>query len=205
MKKNLLFMTMLFGVLFLLPISAKALTGTVTIECAKSSISAGESTTCTIYATPSDGNSTGIGGKYTVTDGLSISKFELKNGAITDVNTDESSFDYVLNDETNSKYAFGVITVTAKSDATVSEQTISLTDLNIYDDAANPNKIALDNATTKINIVEKQTETVPENKQKGKGETNPKTADSNILLYTGIIVAAATISVVCYRKYKKIK
>ena len=202
MKKNLLYLMIMFGMMLLFPISAKALTGTVTIECAKSSISAGESTTCTIYATPTDGAISAVAAKYSVSSNLAVTAAAGNSDFTLVRDFDNGSINCSGDVDFNSKIALGTITVKANSGVTTSEETITISEI-VYTDENSLDVNGTD-ATATINIVEKSTKTVPESEQKGKGVVNPKTADKNIMVSAIIIVGAAIISIICYRKFKRV-
>ena len=210
MKKMNLLLMIIFGMVLFMPIHAKALTGEISIECGKKELVAGESTTCKIYATPSGGNSTGVDGKYSVTDGLEITKMQLESASVADIDTDDQSFAYVLNDASSSKFQIGTLTVKASSSVTTSTEIVTISEAYIYDDAATPAKIEMENGTATIKIVQKteSTTTTATTKKKTKKVAiveNPKTADLNIVVSALIIVVASIITVICYRKYRKVK
>lgn len=206
MKKNLLYLMIMFGMMLLFPISAKALTGTVTIECAKSSISAGESTTCTIYATPTDGAISAVAAKYSVSSNLAVTAAAGNSDFTLVHDFDNGSINCSGDVDFNSKIALGTITVKANSGVTTSEENITISSI-VYTDE-NSQDVEGTDATATINIVEKSADAksnvVSEEKQVGKGETNPKTADKNVIISAIVIIGAAAISIICYRRFKKV-
>lgn len=133
MKKGLY---LLFGLVMFMPLTTKALTGQLDISCDKVKIAHGESIACTLYVNASDGELTNFTGIISYDSDFEVS-FTKNNDFIGENST---SISLTTATGKTGKITLGVITLTAKSTATVGNKDLSITNASITGNVVVPSK-----------------------------------------------------------------
>ena len=209
-KKILLICTLVaftFGV-FALKVNA-ANSARFDISCGKTTIAPGESLTCDIIGT-SDEELSGVRYTINVSDGLTFSGTEGKNGFRGQINKNVASF--AAEDFVSSGSVVATVSVSAKSDAQIgSTQTISLSDGTIGGLSGDVDNLS---ASVKLTIGESSGSDADDkdDNQQGGGSNNieeaknanPKTMDLSTTIILTLLAGATFVVVVGKKKLSRL-
>ena len=224
MKKTLLTIIALLCVAFVAPMSAHALTVDVSANCAKTSITSGETTTCTIDVTPSNGSVSAVDLKYAVSSNLTITN-ATKGTVLSEGAVDEGHVQVYGDTNASSKFTAATLTIKANEGAqTETSEMLTLSDIIITDE--NDTELTIEKVELGMAIVDDSSSSSSgssssqgdsssaSSSQSSSGSSssattvnkvsNPKTADMNIIILVLAVVIMSGLGLVGYKKLKKV-
>lgn len=130
------------------PVSAEALTGTVSLTCDKSKLSAGESMTCTIKGTGSDGAVSTLSAQIKVSDNLEL--VNVVTSGIWQGSGDNGNIQLYTDVDKTDTFDIGTFTVKVKDGVTNSNESVSVNDIKFYD--AGYEAVNVDSKTVNVRV-----------------------------------------------------
>lgn len=219
MKKYLLSIVLLLGVAIIMPMGTKALTTTISINCEKTNLTPGESTTCAIEATPEEGSIAAVDLKYSVSNNLSITN-AVKGSVLTEGAVDEGHVQVYGDTNASSKFTVATLTIKANEGAqTESSEMLTLKDIILTDE--NDTEVTIEKVELGMAIVDdssssssgsSSTQGDSQSSSESSSVTttvnkvsNPKTADMNIIVLIVMVIVVGGLAFIGYKKMKKVK
>lgn len=218
MKKYLLSIVLLLGVAIIMPMGTKALTTNILINCEKTNLTPGESTTCAIEATPEEGSIAAVDLKYDVSNNLSITN-AVKGSVLTEGAVDEGHIQVYGDTNASSKFTVATLTIKANEGAqTESSEMLTLKDIILTDE--NDTEVTIEKVELGMAIVDDSSSSSGSSSSQGDSQSssesssvtttvnkvsNPKTADMNIIVLIVMAIVVGGLAFIGYKKMKKVK
>ena len=140
----------------LLPINAKALTGSINVSCTPSEAKAGDTVTCTVTAT-ADGNVTAIELPYNLGEGAMITSYDYDHSKWHDNGIEKNILEGYPEDDLTGSFTIGTFKIKISDTLTTGNIALNFTNNIFYD--SNDQENSIPNASTTINIVNTPVET----------------------------------------------
>ncbi len=203
MKKIII---LVFAMVMIIPLEAKALTGNLKMNCTKSNGQA----SCKLQGVATDGKVGGVDATVTVSDELELISVTTdsswqgdgKDGKIVvyDTTGRSNTFDIatIIVKPKNGSNADGKITVDNVTFADENDQDVSIVKLEQGVSIQQNNTVTNKDNTHTLDgkeVVKKTTSQIE----------NPKTADKNILVSILLIIGVVSVGIFSYQKYKAVK
>lgn len=191
---------LLIGIVLLIPFQAKALTGSLKMDCIESN----EQVSCQLQGIGTDGKVGGVDAIVAVSE-------ELELVSVTTDSSwqgDGSNGKIVVYDTTARENTFNIATIVVKAkNKTPAKGKITISDIIFADE--NDRDVVVEDLEKEISIEGKSTTSTADNKgevqQTSSQPENPKTADKNVFILMITALVAIITFVFCYKKYKTVK
>lgn len=154
MKKKFSIIVLLLIVL--VPCNIKAATGSIKITCNKEKVNAGDSVTCTIKGN-TDSEIIGVSASLNLSDNLVFTSFT-KNNSWDEGSIENNKLDVYSENYLNNDFDIGTMIITAKSNISNTNETITLKDITFQNDKSNnaeENTFKVSDSSSKIRIPSK--------------------------------------------------
>ncbi len=122
---------LLFLLLLVSPLSVHAMTGNATLSCDKARLNAGESTTCTLSGTVSNGKISNLSGQVSLSSNLEFVSFT--TDSVWQGTGDGGKILLYTDRDKEGSFGIGRFVVRAKAGVSGSNESISVTDIKFYD------------------------------------------------------------------------
>ena len=201
MKRRYLYLLLIVAIL-IIPINAKAATGSVDVSCLPTTVSVSENNTtvCTIKASV-DGGMGGASMDIASSGSISIVSINKDSAWSGQINSGKLA---VHNDSpVNSLSTIATVNVKAADGASIgSIGELALTNIELTDSEGNA--VNVDDKKISLTIGEASSSSSSSNTQNSSNSSNPKTMDTNVIIITLIVSLAAGVVIVGKKKLDKI-
>lgn len=201
MKRKYLYLLLIVSIL-IIPINAKAATGSVDVSCLPTTVSVSENnaTVCTIKASV-DG---GMGGaSMDIASSGSISVVSINKDSAWTGQINEGKLAVHSDSPVNSLSSIATVNVKAAAGASIgSTGELVLSNIELTDSEGNA--VNVDDKKISLTIGETSSNPSPNNTQNSANSSNPKTMDTNVVIITMIVALATGVVIIGKKKLDKI-